>query len=42
MFLKNYSCEVAQYLNLSIPECRSILDRYEEEKEREVMKIREK
>ena len=36
------SSEVAQFLNLSIQECRSILDRYNEEREREVQKIREK
>lgn len=44
--VKNYSClfnysnEVAQFLNLSIPECRAILDRYDYEMEREVSKIK--
>lgn len=36
------SSDVAQFLNLSIPECRSILDRYSEEQEREIVRIREK
>uniref|UniRef100_A0A1B0F0D6 Uncharacterized protein n=1 Tax=Phlebotomus papatasi TaxID=29031 RepID=A0A1B0F0D6_PHLPP len=36
------SSEVAQFLNLSLSECRSILDRYSEEQEREVARIREK
>ncbi|XP_059611799.1 uncharacterized protein LOC132258485 [Phlebotomus argentipes] len=36
------SSEVAQFLNLSLSECRSILDRYGEEQEREVGRIREK
>lgn len=36
------SSEVAQFLNLSISECRSILDRYSEEQDREVARIREK
>ncbi|XP_055323300.1 uncharacterized protein LOC129578562 [Sitodiplosis mosellana] len=36
------SCEVAQFINLSIQECRSILDRYNEEQAREVQKIKEK
>ncbi|CAD7077900.1 unnamed protein product [Hermetia illucens] len=34
------SNEVAQFLNLSIPECRAILDRYDYEMEREVSKIK--
>lgn len=37
-----YSCEVAQFINLSIQECRAILDRYSEEQAREVQKIKEK
>lgn len=36
------SSEVAQFLNLSVQECRSILDRYEEEREREQRKVIEK
>lgn len=36
------SCEVAQFINLSIQECRAILDRYSEEQAREVQKIKEK
>jgi Ras association domain-containing protein 2/4 len=36
------SSEVAQFLNLSIPECNSILTRYEEEEEKELYRIREK
>lgn len=36
------SCEVAQFLNLSIPECKSILDRYNVELEREVEKVKER
>uniref|UniRef100_A0A6B2EGE5 Putative ras gtpase effector rassf2 n=1 Tax=Phlebotomus kandelakii TaxID=1109342 RepID=A0A6B2EGE5_9DIPT len=36
------SSEVAQFLNLSLSECRSILDRYSEEQEREVERIKEK
>lgn len=38
----HFSCEVAQFINLSIQECRSILDRYSEEQAREVQKIKEK
>uniref|UniRef100_A0A2M3Z2F7 Putative ras gtpase effector rassf2 n=1 Tax=Anopheles braziliensis TaxID=58242 RepID=A0A2M3Z2F7_9DIPT len=34
------SSEVAQFLNLSIPECRAILDRYHEEEQRELHRIR--
>ncbi|XP_049535139.1 uncharacterized protein LOC125950838 [Anopheles darlingi] len=34
------SSEVAQFLNLSIPECRAILDRYHEEEYRELHRIR--
>lgn len=37
-----FSCEVAQFINLSIQECRSILDRYNEEQAREVQKIKER
>ncbi|CRK87873.1 CLUMA_CG001660, isoform A [Clunio marinus] len=36
------SSEVAQFLNLSIPECRAIIERYYEEEERELYRIREK
>ncbi|XP_030369386.1 uncharacterized protein LOC115620330 [Scaptodrosophila lebanonensis] len=36
------SNEVAQFLNLSLPECRSILDRYDQEMAREVAKIKER
>lgn len=36
------SPEVAQFLNLSIPECRAIVERYYEEEERELFRIREK
>lgn len=36
------SSDVAQYLNLSLPECRSIIDRFNAEQERETQKIREK
>lgn len=52
MYVNGYSCwwigaffdspEVAQFLNLSIPECRAIVERYYEEEERELFKIREK
>lgn len=42
MRLFSFSCEVAQFINLSIQECRSILDRYNEEQAREVQKIKEK
>lgn len=38
----HFSCEVAQFINLSVQECRSILDRYNEEQAREVQKIKEK
>ncbi|KFB49043.1 AGAP000149-PA-like protein [Anopheles sinensis] len=34
------SSEVAQFLNLSIPECRAILGRYHEEEQRELHRIR--
>ncbi|XP_067009207.2 ras association domain-containing protein 4 [Anabrus simplex] len=34
------SCEVAQFLNLSITECRAILERYQEEEERETKRVR--
>lgn len=37
-----FSNEVAQFLNLSVPECRAILDRYDQELGREVVKIRER
>ncbi|XP_016991099.1 uncharacterized protein LOC108053043 [Drosophila rhopaloa] len=36
------SNEVAQFLNLSLPECRAILERYDQEVAREVAKIKEK
>ncbi|XP_052835578.1 uncharacterized protein LOC128252128 [Drosophila gunungcola] len=36
------SNEVAQFLNLSLPECRSILERYDQEVAREVAKIKER
>ncbi|KAL7025615.1 hypothetical protein ACKWTF_013564 [Chironomus riparius] len=36
------SPEVAQFVNLSIPECRSIIERYYDEEEREMFRIREK
>ncbi|XP_046805124.1 serine-rich adhesin for platelets [Lucilia cuprina] len=36
------SNEVAQFLNLSLPECRAILERYDQELDREVTKVREK
>uniref|UniRef100_A0A1B0CI23 Putative ras gtpase effector rassf2 n=1 Tax=Lutzomyia longipalpis TaxID=7200 RepID=A0A1B0CI23_LUTLO len=36
------SSEVAQFLNLSLSECRAILDRYCEEQDREVARIKEK
>lgn len=34
------SNEVAQFLNLSIPECKAILVRYEEEQDREIFRIK--
>ncbi|CAD6993418.1 uncharacterized protein LOC101453581 [Ceratitis capitata] len=36
------SNEVAQFINLSLPECRAILERYDDELEREVVKVRER
>ncbi|KAH8251869.1 hypothetical protein KR038_009837 [Drosophila bunnanda] len=36
------SNEVAQFLNLSLPECRAILERYDQEVAREVAKIKER
>ncbi|XP_055618466.1 uncharacterized protein LOC129763428 [Toxorhynchites rutilus septentrionalis] len=36
------SSEVAQFLNLSIPECRAILQRYHEEEQRELCRIKTK
>ncbi|XP_073815317.1 ras association family member [Musca autumnalis] len=36
------SNEVAQFLNLSLPECRAILERYDQELEREVTKVKDK
>lgn len=41
-FTPEITSEVAQFINLSAPECRSILDRYEAEQQREQEKIREK
>lgn len=38
----HFSNEVAQFLNLSVPECRAILDRYDQELAREVAKIKER
>lgn len=37
-----FSSDVAQYLNLSPLECRSIIDRFNVEQERETQKIRDK
>ena len=34
------SNEVAQFLNLSTAECRAILERYQEEEERETKRVR--
>lgn len=42
IFIFDFSNEVAQFLNLSLPECRAILERYDQELEREVTKVREK
>ncbi|XP_022903764.1 ras association domain-containing protein 6 [Onthophagus taurus] len=36
------SCEVAQFLNLSLAECRAILKQYQTQEEREVARIRDK
>lgn len=36
------SCEVAQFLNLSLAECRAILNQYYGQEEREVARIKEK
>uniref|UniRef100_A0A0A1XAW4 Ras association domain-containing protein 2 n=2 Tax=Zeugodacus cucurbitae TaxID=28588 RepID=A0A0A1XAW4_ZEUCU len=36
------SNEVAQFINLSLPECRAILERYDDELEREVTKVRDR
>ncbi|EDW68254.1 uncharacterized protein Rassf [Drosophila virilis] len=36
------SNEVAQFLNLSLPECRAILDQYDQELAREVVKVKER
>ena len=36
------SCEVAQFLNLSIAECKAILERYTYEEERETRRIKAK
>lgn len=38
----NFSPEVAQFLNLSIPECHAILKRYDEEEDKELQRIKEK
>jgi len=40
--LHRCSNEVAQFLNLSLPECRAILERYDQELAREVAKIKER
>lgn len=37
-----FSNEVAQFLNLSLPECRAILDQYDQELAREVVKVKER
>jgi Ras association domain-containing protein 2/4 len=36
------SNEVAQFLNLSVAECRAILERYQEEEDREARRVRSK
>lgn len=36
------SCEVAQFLNLSLAECRAILNQYYSQEEKEVARITEK
>lgn len=36
------SNEVAQYINLSLPECRAILERFDQEQEREITKVKER
>lgn len=36
------SSEVAQFLNLSVPECRSILQKFHDEEDRELQRIKEK
>lgn len=41
-FTPEISSEVAQFINLSINECRSILNRYQVEQQREEDRIREK
>lgn len=41
-FTPEISSEVAQFINLAAPECRSILDGYDAEQEREKEKIKEK
>lgn len=41
-FTPEITSEVAQFINLSVPECKSILDGFEAEREREQEKIREK
>ena len=41
-FTPEISSEVAQFINLSISECRAILDQYQTEQEREEDRIREK
>lgn len=38
----SFSNEVAQFLNLSLPECRAILERYDQELDREVTKVKDK
>lgn len=39
---REVSCEVAQFLNLSLAECRAILNQYYSQEEREVARIKEK
>lgn len=36
------SSEVAQFLNLSLAECRAILNQYYSQEEREVVRVRER
>lgn len=36
------SCEVAQFLNLSLAECRAILNQYYAQEEKETNRVREK
>ena len=36
------SCEVAQFINLTLAECRAILNQYNTQEEREMIRVREK